>query len=115
MARKPPKKQTHIRVRIDNDLLTRLEKERFANSRTRDGEIIHRLEESFRRQDVGEIIKEAARTAAAEAIRNTQAFLMSARPPQPDPFTQQAVDEYRESELERRIMEKILVRLAAQK
>jgi hypothetical protein len=74
MPRKPKQpKQTHIRVRLDNDLLARLEQERLANERTLTGEIVHRLEESFRRQDTEEVISKTAE-AAANAV--TEHFVM---------------------------------------
>jgi hypothetical protein len=52
----------HLRVRIDPKLLERLEKSRAKNGRTLTGEIVERLEESFRRDDsaaqIGEITKQ---------------------------------------------------------
>jgi hypothetical protein len=45
------KSTPHLRVRIEPRLLARLEKEREKNGRTLTGEIVHRLEDSFRRED----------------------------------------------------------------
>jgi hypothetical protein len=50
MPRKP-KEAPHLRVRIEPRLLARLEKARQLNRRTLTGEIVDRLEESFRRED----------------------------------------------------------------
>jgi hypothetical protein len=51
MATKSTQKTPHLRVRIEPRLLARLEKEREKNGRTLTGEIVHRLEDSFRRED----------------------------------------------------------------
>jgi TraY domain len=75
MARKPkPPKQTHIRVRLDNDLLARLEKERAANGRTLTGEIVYRLEDSFQQQDLHKLIAIAATTSAQVILEAAQKY-----------------------------------------
>jgi hypothetical protein len=51
MATKSTQKTPHLRVRIEPRLLARLEKEREKSGRTLTGEIVHRLEDSFRRED----------------------------------------------------------------
>jgi hypothetical protein len=51
MARKRKEATPHLRVRIEPRLLARLEKARELNRRTLTGEIVERLEESFRRED----------------------------------------------------------------
>ena len=51
MATKSTRETPHLRVRIEPRLLARLEKEREKNGRTLTGEIVHRLEDSFRRED----------------------------------------------------------------
>ena len=51
MAKKSTHETPHLRVRIEPRLLARLEKEREKNRRTLTGEIVHRLEDSFRRED----------------------------------------------------------------
>jgi hypothetical protein len=43
---------SHVRVRIDPIRLAKLQKQADKNSRTLTGEIIHRLDESFRRGEV---------------------------------------------------------------
>jgi hypothetical protein len=109
MPRKPkPPEQTHIRVRIDNDLLSRLEKERAANGRTLTGEVVFRLEQSFRQQDVRKIIEDTAEATVQQAHAKRAN----------DPIVQQMMHEYaldRLERLERRITEIIIARLDAQK
>jgi hypothetical protein len=51
MAGKSRQETPHLRVRIEPRLLARLEKAREMNGRTLTGEIVQRLEESFRRRD----------------------------------------------------------------
>jgi hypothetical protein len=51
MAGKSRQETPHLRVRIEPRLLARLEKAREMNGRTLTGEIVQRLEESFRRED----------------------------------------------------------------
>lgn len=51
MARKS-KETPHLRLRVEPSLLTRLEKAAEKNERTLTGEIVHRLEGSFRRDDL---------------------------------------------------------------
>jgi hypothetical protein len=50
MPRKP-KETSHLRLRIDPIRLAKLEKTAEKNGRTLTGEIIHRLDESFKRDD----------------------------------------------------------------
>ena len=55
----PRKRETpHLRVRIEPRLLARLEKAREKSGRTLTGEIVSRLESSFRRDDHEELIVE---------------------------------------------------------
>jgi hypothetical protein len=54
MARKP-KETTHLRVRIESALLARLEKARENTRRTLTGEIVHRIEQTFRKEDDAEL------------------------------------------------------------
>jgi hypothetical protein len=58
MATKSTQNTPHLRVRIEPRLLARLEKEREKNGRTLTGEIVHRLEDSFRRDDQKALIAE---------------------------------------------------------
>ncbi|MET4091266.1 hypothetical protein [Bradyrhizobium sp. S3.5.5] len=51
MARKP-EDTSHLRLRIDPIRLAKLEKSAFRNGRTLTGEITHRLDESFKRDDL---------------------------------------------------------------
>jgi hypothetical protein len=60
MARKP-KETSHLRIRIEPKLLARLENAREKSGSTLTGEIVTRLEQSFRQQD------EDKRLAAAAA------------------------------------------------
>jgi hypothetical protein len=55
MARKA-KDTPHLRVRVEPSLLTRLEKAAEKNERTLNGEIVRRLEESFKRDDMQDLI-----------------------------------------------------------
>ena len=50
MARKA-KDTPHLRLRIEQSLLARLQKSAEKNERTLTGEIVHRLDGSFRRDD----------------------------------------------------------------
>jgi hypothetical protein len=50
----------HLRVRIEPNLLARLEKARSKSGRTLTGEIVARLEHSFHRDDTKELLDEAA-------------------------------------------------------
>ena len=54
----------HLRVRIEPRLLARLEKSRAKSGRTLTGEIEHRIEMSFQREDTAELITRAAKEAA---------------------------------------------------
>jgi hypothetical protein len=64
------KEMPHLRVRIEPQLLARLERSRQKSGRTLTGEIVHRLEQSYRRQDVAEVISKTAQdTANAVAER----------------------------------------------
>jgi len=51
MARKP-KETPHLRLRVDPIRLAKLEKQAQKNGRTLTGEILHRLDESFQRDDL---------------------------------------------------------------
>ncbi len=52
-----PKKETpHLRIRLEPRLLARLEKAREKTGRTLTGEIAHRLEDSFRRQEQADLL-----------------------------------------------------------
>jgi len=57
---------THIRLRLSDALMRRLEKAREKKRTTLTGEIISRLEQSFQREDQAELIKQVA-TAAVTA------------------------------------------------
>jgi ribosomal protein L16 Arg81 hydroxylase len=68
----PRKQETpHLRVRIEPRLLARLEKAREKSRRTLTGEIVSRLESSFRRDDQEELIAETVdkTLAALRALR----------------------------------------------
>jgi sugar/nucleoside kinase (ribokinase family) len=60
------KETPHLRVRIEPKLLARLEKSRQKSGRTLTGEIVERLEESFRRDDTKEHLKEMAQLVLQE-------------------------------------------------
>src|SRR5262249_16456155 len=56
----------HLRIRIEPELLTRLEKSRTANNRTLTGEIVHRIEQTFRKSDDADLATRVYRTAYGE-------------------------------------------------
>jgi hypothetical protein len=51
MARKSKEATPHLRVRIEPRLLSRLERAREKSGRTLTGEIVHRLEQTFRKEE----------------------------------------------------------------
>jgi hypothetical protein len=51
MSKKRKQTTPHLRIRIEPELLARLEKSRAANSRTLTGEIVHRIEQTYRKED----------------------------------------------------------------
>jgi hypothetical protein len=68
MARKA-KDTPHLRLRIEPSLLARLEKSAEKNGRTLTGEIVDRLESSFRRYDLQALVDETAERVA-EKVAN---------------------------------------------
>jgi hypothetical protein len=75
MARKSPDARSfsgistpHLRLRIDPRLLERLEKSRDKNGRTLTGEIVHRLEQSFQKDDTLEQAETIATRIAKEIL-----------------------------------------------
>jgi hypothetical protein len=106
----PRKQETpHLRVRIEPRLLARLEKAREKSGRTLTGEIVSRLESSFRRDDREELIAETVdkTLAALRALRAREQSLdaqIEAAPRSPpsrggilgdlfDPLTESAASE----------------------
>jgi hypothetical protein len=66
----PRKQETpHLRVRIEPRLLARLEKAREKSGHTLTGEIVSRLESSFRRDDHEELIAETVDKTLVAALR----------------------------------------------
>ena len=65
MARKP-KETPHLRLRVETTLLARLEKAAEKNSRTLTGEITHRLNESFAKEDMMQTLEDLADRIAAK-------------------------------------------------
>ena len=51
-----PKQTTHLRHRIETDLLQKLEKAAESSGRTLTGEINERLKESFKREDAKKLV-----------------------------------------------------------
>jgi len=66
MARKRKGATPHLRIRIEPELLTRLEKSRTANNRTLTGEIVHRIEQTFRKSDDADLATLVYRAAFGE-------------------------------------------------
>jgi hypothetical protein len=80
MARKP-KETTHLRVRIESALLARLEKAREKTGRTLTGEIVHRIEQTFRKEeaaDLGSAFLGGGDTAKALGLLATAMRLVTA-------------------------------------
>ena len=67
MARKV-KDTPHLRLRVEPSLLTRLEKAAEKNERTLTGEIVDRLEWSFRREDLKALIEATAQRVSEKLI-----------------------------------------------
>jgi hypothetical protein len=77
MTRKQ-KETPHLRLRIEPRLLDRLEKARARDGRTLTGEIVHRLEQSFRREGALEDEKrwrEALRGVLGEELQKRETAL----------------------------------------
>jgi uncharacterized coiled-coil DUF342 family protein len=62
----------HLRLRIEPQLLGRLEKAREKAGRTLTGEIVHRLELTFRRDDLIEHTRQVGRDAAIAALTGVE-------------------------------------------
>jgi hypothetical protein len=69
----PTKDTTHLRLRVEERLLERLEKAAEKSRRTLTGEIVHRLEQSFRKENESATIQAAAATIQAAAIATATA------------------------------------------
>jgi len=67
MARKP-KDTSHLRLRIDPIRLAKLESQAEKNGRTLTGEIIHRLDESFKRNDLADVLANLADQVTAKVV-----------------------------------------------
>lgn len=67
MGRKP-KELPHLRIRMEPALLARLEKARQTNGRTLTGEIVHRVEQSFQKEDQTALIQATATAAVTAAV-----------------------------------------------
>src|SRR5262245_41066059 len=81
MAQKP-KKAPHLRVRLEPVLLARLEKSRAKIGRTLTGEIAHRLEQSFQREDQEELIRATVRHMIETADETLLSGLFKYLPPE---------------------------------
>jgi hypothetical protein len=66
MAKKTKQATPHLRIRLEPELLARLEKSRAANSRTLTGEITHRLEQTYRKSDEADLATLVYRAAFGE-------------------------------------------------
>jgi hypothetical protein len=66
MAKKQKQATPHLRIRIEPELLARLEKSRTANNRTLTGEIIHRIEQTYRKSDDADLATLVFRAAFGE-------------------------------------------------
>ena len=70
MARKSKEATPHLRVRIEPDLLARLEKAREKSGRTLTGEIVSRLKSSFVREDNEAMLDRHGAAVAAEIFKS---------------------------------------------
>src|SRR5262249_36156268 len=64
--RKSKEATPHLRIRIEPELLARLEKSRTTNSRTLTGEIVHRIEQTFRKSDDADLATLVYRAALGD-------------------------------------------------
>src|SRR5262245_27649083 len=64
MARKRKEAIPHLRIRIEPGLLARLEKSRAGNSRTLTGEIVHRIEQTYRKSDDANLVTSAIQSTS---------------------------------------------------
>jgi hypothetical protein len=71
MARKPTD-EVQLKLRFDERLRRRIEKEAERNNRSMNAEIIHRLEESFRQEDTQEMANKAAKAAIVQYLAQNQ-------------------------------------------
>lgn len=67
MARKI-KEVPHLRLRVEASLLSKLEKAAEKNERTLTGEIVHRLESSFQREETKEYIEATGKEIAEQLL-----------------------------------------------
>ena len=67
MAKKP-KDTSHLRLRIDPIRLAKLESAAERNGRTLTGEITHRLDESFKRNDLANVLGNLADQVTAKVV-----------------------------------------------
>ena len=63
MPKKSKQSTPHLRIRIEPELLARLEKSRKTQGRTLTGEIVHRIEQSFRKSEDADLAAETFRAA----------------------------------------------------
>ena len=63
MPKKSKQSTPHLRIRIEPELLARLEKSRKAQGRTLTGEIVHKIEQSFRKSEDADLAAETFRAA----------------------------------------------------
>jgi predicted DNA-binding protein len=63
MPKKRKQGTPHLRIRIEPELLARLEKSRKMQGRTLTGEMVHRIEQSFRKSDDIDLAAETLRAA----------------------------------------------------
>ena len=75
---KKSKHTPHLRIRIEPELLARLEKSRKAQGRTLTGEIVHKIEQSFRKSEDADLAAETFRAALGGPTGDLlRAFLMA--------------------------------------
>lgn len=67
MAKKP-KDTSHLRLRIDPIRLAKLENQAEKNGRTLTGEIIHRLDESFKRDKLVDVLEQLSNQVTVRVV-----------------------------------------------
>jgi len=108
MAKKAVKQPTHLRVRVDPKLLSRLERAREANGNTLTGEIVDRLEASYAKDERIEELKKRL-----DQVRPSIDAVRAAYDKDRERFDAEAEDRHREIEALRDEIAKFHAGLAA--
>lgn len=77
------KSEVHLRVRLDRDLMRRLDAERKTSGRTRSGELKMRLAQSFDANDMAEVVRKAIAENIKRNVNLQRAQELSMQPVSP--------------------------------